>query len=175
MTAAPSPPRRFAAWRIEAPHFAVSPFGGPCVLRSVAWPRSIHIDANTTKRRYLYGLLQDVADQVYQFIWFVTRCCRSSLSHARKWDPCPFTGRWLHLKEPITLVFSQSREAPNNENLKNAYPVPPQFRWRRDGPQLPERQRVRLERNTCVHNPDGGLRCVYLEYERAYRIPVLLV
>ena len=35
VTAAPSPPRRFAAWRIEAPHFAVSPFGGPCVLRSV--------------------------------------------------------------------------------------------------------------------------------------------
>ena len=39
--AAPSPPRRFAAWRVEAPLFAVSLFGGPCKLRSIwldAWP-----------------------------------------------------------------------------------------------------------------------------------------
>ena len=34
MTAAPSPPRRSAAWRVEALLFAVSLFGGPCNLRS---------------------------------------------------------------------------------------------------------------------------------------------
>ena len=41
VTAAPSPPRRSAAWRVEALLFAVSLSGGPCTLRSIwldAWP-----------------------------------------------------------------------------------------------------------------------------------------
>ena len=36
-------PRRFAAWLVEAPLFAVSPRGGPCNLRSLwldAWPET---------------------------------------------------------------------------------------------------------------------------------------
>ena len=33
--AAPSPPRRSAAWRVEALLFAVSLYGGPCNLRSI--------------------------------------------------------------------------------------------------------------------------------------------
>ena len=33
--AAPSPPRCSAAWRVEAPLFAVSLYGGPCNLRSI--------------------------------------------------------------------------------------------------------------------------------------------
>ena len=34
-----------------------------------------------------------------------------------------------------------------------------QLRWRRDALQPPERQRVRLDRITCAHVLEGGLRC----------------
>ena len=34
------------------------------------------------------------------------------------------------------------------------------LRWRRDALQPPALQRVQLDRNTCVHILDGGLRCV---------------
>ena len=39
-------------------------------------------------------------------------------------------------------------------------PAPPNQRWRRDDLQPPEVLQLRQERNTCVHNPVGGLRCV---------------
>ena len=42
------------------------------------------------------------------------------------------------------------------------WPLAPQggLRWRRDALQPPEVQRDRLNRYTCAHIPDGGLRCV---------------
>ena len=56
--------------------------------------------------------------------------------------------------------LSPSREDVNDELLENAHPAPPQLRWRRVALQPPEIQRVRLAKDTCVHVPDGGLRCV---------------
>ena len=55
---------------------------------------------------------------------------------------------------------SPSREDLNDGHVENAHLALPQLRWRRHALQPPEIQRVRLDRNTCVHIPDGGLRCV---------------
>ena len=56
--------------------------------------------------------------------------------------------------------FSPSREDANDVHLENAQLAPPHLRWRRDALQPPEIQQVRLDRNTCVDIPVGGLRCV---------------
>ena len=56
--------------------------------------------------------------------------------------------------------LSPSQEDPNDGHLEDALLAPPQLRWRRDALQSPELQRGCLERNTGVHIPEGGLRCV---------------
>ena len=56
--------------------------------------------------------------------------------------------------------LSLSREDTNGENLENAHLASPHVRWRRGDLQPPGVQRDRLSKNTCVHIPDGGLRCV---------------
>ena len=56
--------------------------------------------------------------------------------------------------------LSLSRKDTNGEHLENAQFASPQLRWRRDALQPPGVQRVQLSRNTCIHIPDGGLRCV---------------
>ena len=58
------------------------------------------------------------------------------------------------------LGLSLSREDTNGEHLENVHLASPQLRWRRDALQPPGVQRDQLSRNTCVHIPDGGLRCV---------------
>ena len=65
-------------------------------------------------------------------LWPAAGYWRSTLSHARRCDG----------------------------HVENAHLALPQLRWRRDALQPPEIQRVRRDRNTCVHIPDGGLRCV---------------
>ena len=55
---------------------------------------------------------------------------------------------------------SFSHEDPNDEHPEGALPAPPHPRWRRDALQPPQTQRGSLDRNTCVHIPDCGLRCV---------------
>ena len=54
--------------------------------------------------------------------------------------------------------LSLSQEDTNDEHLENAHLGPAHLRWRRDALQQPELQRVELNRNTCVHIPDDGLR-----------------
>ena len=53
-----------------------------------------------------------------------------------------------------------SQEDANGEHLENAHLASPHLRWRRDALQPLGVQRDRLSRNTCVHIPAGGLRCV---------------
>ena len=64
-------------------------------------------------------------------------------------------GLWLPLEESSNLVI-RCRRKIQTENLL------PHLRWRRDALQPPEVQRDQLNRNTCVHIPDDGLRCVTL-------------
>ena len=54
---------------------------------------------------------------------------------------------------------SPSHEDPNDEHPQDALPALPHSRWERDALQ-PQIQRGSLDGNTCVHIPDGGLRCV---------------
>ena len=68
--------------------------------------------------------------------------------------------------------LSPLREEANDEQLENPHPALPQVRWRRDALQPPEIQQALRNGNTCVRIPDGGLRCVHLEHESAYWIPV---
>ena len=56
--------------------------------------------------------------------------------------------------------LSPSQEGPNNGHLEDALLAPPHLRWRRDAHEPPEIQRGCLDRNTGVHIPEGGLRCV---------------
>ena len=56
--------------------------------------------------------------------------------------------------------LSPSHEDHNGEHLEGALPTLPHLRRRRDALQPPQIQRGGVDRNTCVHIPDGGLRCV---------------
>ena len=47
-------------------------------------------------------------------------CHEATLSHARKWDPCPLSGLCLHLDFSTSPVFSPSREDANDGHLENA-------------------------------------------------------
>ena len=53
-----------------------------------------------------------------------------------------------------------SHEDPVGEHPGDALPTFPHLRWRRDALQPPQVQQDGAGRNTCVHSPDGGLRCV---------------
>ena len=54
---------------------------------------------------------------------------------------------------------SMPQEDANGERPENAHFALPHLRWRRDALQPPEVHRDRLNRDTCTHIPDGGLRC----------------
>ena len=69
------------------------------------------------------------------------------------WPMAPTGG----LEQPC---LSLSREDTNGEHLVNAHLASAHLRWRRDALHRPRIQRVLLSRNTCVHIPDDGLRCV---------------
>ena len=59
----------------------------------------------------------------------------------------PFSSLTCSEVGPMSLGWSQ--EDANGEHPGNAHTL-----------QAPEVQRDRLNRNTCVHIPDGGLRCI---------------
>ena len=98
--------------------------------------KSTNIDAGTANHRYRFDLLQDVADQVRHML--------TSGTPAGSDQSC----------------LSSSHEDPNDEHPEDALPTLPHLRWRRDALQPPQIQRGSPDRNTCVHIPDGGLRCV---------------
>ena len=106
----------------------------------MASAKSIYIDAGYSNPRLSISL--------------VTRRYRPSPLHAYKCGPCPMSGWWLHLEDLINPVFHCLRKIPINGHLEDALLAPPQAL------QPHETQRGRLHRNTSVHIPDGGLRCV---------------
>ena len=70
-----------------------------------------------------------------------------------EWPPAPPAG-----SDQSSL--SPSQEDPNDGHLEDALLASPHLRWRRDALQPRELQRGCLDRNTGVHIPEGGLRCV---------------
>ena len=61
---------------------------------------------------------------------------------------------------PDRSSSSSSHEDLLDEHPGDALPAIPHLHWRNDALQPPPAQRGSLDRNTCVHIPDGGLRCV---------------
>ena len=90
-------------------------------------------------------------------------CCKTlptmsgTCSHVEpmslEWPVAPIAG-----SDPSSP--SSSHEDPNNQHPEGALLAPPHSGWRRDALQPLQIQRVTLDRNTCVHVPDDGLRCV---------------
>ena len=73
----------------------------------------------------------------------------------------------MSLEWPVALPagsdhsnLSYSHEDLHDEHPGDTLPALPHFRWRRDALQPPHLQQGSLDRNTCVHLPDGGLLCV---------------
>ena len=73
----------------------------------------------------------------------------------------------MSLEWPVALNAGSDQSSPSSshgelqdEHPKDALPAPPHSRWRRDALQPLQLQRDSLDRNTRVHIPDGGLRCV---------------
>ena len=81
----------------------------------------------------------------------VTCLQMGSMSH--EWPVAPIAG-------PGPSSPSSSHEDPNDEHPEGAFLAPPHSRWRRDALQPPQIPRGSVDRNTCVHFPDGGLRYV---------------
>ena len=78
------------------------------------------------------------------------------------WPAGHFSLEWP-LAQPGGLVqpeHSLSQEDANSDRPENAHLGPPHLRSRRDALQPPEVLRDHLARNTCVHIPAGGLRCI---------------
>ena len=106
---------------------------------------------------------QSVLMQVQQTDDIDVTCCKTLPT---KSVTCLQVGP-MSLEWPVALpagpdqsCLSSSHEDPNDEHPEGALPRLPHLRWRRDALQPPGVQRTRSSRNTCVHIPDGGLRCV---------------
>ena len=96
------------------------------------------------------GTCQSILTQVERSNEPVLVCHRVSLSAPRlagPWDPCPSSGRWLNKED-------------TSDRLGNVHLGPPLQRWRRDALQPPAVPWGQPARDTCVHVPTGGLRCV---------------
>ena len=90
-------------------------------------------------------------------------CCRiSPFGSLTCSEVGPMSLRWP-LASSGGLVqsgHSLSQENTDGEHPENAQFALPHLRWQLDALQPPEVQRDQLNRNTCVHIPDDGLRCV---------------
>ena len=67
----------------------------------------------------------------------------------------------MSLEWPVALLAGSDQSSPSSsyEDPNEEHPVS-YLRWRSDALQPPPIQRGSLDRNTCVHVPDVGLRCV---------------
>ena len=118
----------------------------PLVHCPMASAEPIHIGAGgSANKGYRFDLLQDVADQV--------RYMLTSGPMSLEWPVAPPAG-----SDQSNL--SSSHEDLHDKHSGDALPAPPHLRWMRDALQPHQLQQGCLERNTCVHIPDGGLRCV---------------
>ena len=77
------------------------------------------------------------------------------------------SARPMFLEWPTALLAGSDQSSPSSshedlldEHRGDALPALPHLRWRGDALQPPQVQQFGVDRNTCVHIPDGGLRCV---------------
>ena len=182
--AAPSPPCFFAAWRVEAPFFRGFPFRWAFQFAlSLARCLTLQDAAPCCRKDSLYecGRPHDTLSCLFcTALWFrqsqslLTRevqqtddidltCC---IKLPRKAATCLQVGH-MSLEWPVgppagsdQSSLSPSHEDLNDEHPEDALPARPHSRWRRDALQPPQIHRGILDRNTCVHIPDDGLRCV---------------
>ena len=73
---------------------------------------------------------------------------------------CPLSGRRLYLQDPTSPALHLPHEDLLDEQPGDALLAPPHLRWRSDALQPPQVQQGGVDWNSCVHIPDGGLRCV---------------
>ena len=181
--AAPSSPRRFAAWRVEAPFFPGFPVWWPfqfavylsrCLTLHDPVPcfrdrvqaqcsRPYDILSCYSYSALWLGQCQSLLTQTqhpnehdmvcYRISLFGSSTCSQAGPFSLVW-PVALTGR---LDQP---GLSLSGEDTGGEHLENAQTASPHLPWRRDALQPLRVQRYWLSRNTCVHIPDDGLRCI---------------
>ena len=77
------------------------------------------------------------------------------------------SARPVSLEWPTALLAGSDQSSPSSshEDLLDEQPgdallAPPHLRWRSDALQPPQVQQGGVDWNSCVHIPDGGLRCV---------------
>ena len=177
--ATPSPPRLSATWRVEALFFAalrsggffdlrsicadVWPFMTQCRIGEVFMPRAVvhstlrlafsilpnglvNVDFSSTTWRNWFDLFQGF------FIWLADLLCGTYVL----WVTIGSIRRTCSIWS-FTVARRCKRWASWECSL---YSSTFALATRRDSLHPPEVQRHRLDRNTCAHIPDGGIRCV---------------
>ena len=182
--AALSPPRLFAAWRVEAPFFCGFPFRWVLhFVISLAGSVNVHDTTSCSREDSLYDC--GCPCDTLSCFFFTALCLRQSqsISVQETWQPkdidftcyktlltksitCLPVGT-MSLEWPVALPAGSDQYSPPSshedhigEHQCDALPASPHLRWRRDALQPPQVQQDGAGRNTCVRFPDGGLRCV---------------
>ena len=132
----------FAAWRVEAPFSAVSPFRWALqfvlsLARTSLYrtqhlaPGKIPVRMRSPARHFVVPFLycpcgfgkvnpyRPRYSNPTKSIRLAARRCRPSLSHPCKWGPCPLSGRWLYLQDLINPAFHLPMKIPMT-NIRNA-------------------------------------------------------
>ena len=182
--AAFSPPRLFAAWRVEAPFFRGFPFRW--VLHfALSLTRSVLLhDAASCSREdspcervgpcdtlscFFFSALwlqrsQSLLVQEIQSAKDIDMTCFKTfpIKAATCLQVGPMSLDWP--VDPIGRLDqsspSSSPEDPNKEHQEGALPASTRSRWRRDALQPPHVQHGTAGRDACGHFSDGGLRCI---------------
>ena len=173
--AALSPPRFFAAWRVEAPFFCGFPFRWALqFVFSLVRCLTLQDAAPRYREDSLYecGRPHDTLSCLF-FTALWLRQSQSILTQVQQTDDVDLTcHKTLPTRAvtclqvgPMSLEWPVAQPAGSDQSsvsphLEDALPALPHPRWRRDASQPPLIQRATLDRNTCVHITDGGLRCV---------------
>ena len=182
--AALSPPRFFAAWRVEAPFFCGFPFRWVLHFAIFSTRCLTVCDAVFCPMEdplYECGRPYDTMSSLFSTAIWLQRS-QSILVHefqpAKDIDLTCY--KTLPTKAitclPIEVIFlewpvalpseceqscpSSSHEDSNDDHLENTLPALPHSRWRRDALQPPQVQHGTAGRYTCAHFTDEGLRCI---------------
>ena len=172
--AASSLPRRFAAWRVEA----LPSFCG--ILLRVAHRRILNANERQHKETIQTQCNSlDTAICYFHIAIWLGRCQPvlvqfertsepdavrhrvSPLSLTTCWPAGPEFLGWplIHPGGEVQADLAPLREDSCVNIPGCALPGPPHQRWRRDAPQPLEILQPRQGMETCVHIPEGGLRC----------------
>ena len=174
MMAAPSPPRLSAAWQVEANSFSAAflfvgrqllhahvPFY--CELNQTQCSRPYGTATYYLQTAFWLGTCQLILTQTERSNEPDLVCHRvSPLSSTTCLPVGPMSLEWPLAQPggPFQPDHSPLHEDANSDCPGNAHLGPPHQRWRRHDLQLPEVLRGQPTRDTCVHVPTGGLRCV---------------